>query len=225
MYIVLSTFARSKFLELNFPSSRLEVKPNFLQNPPVPTFKDDGYGIFIGRIGEEKGLDCLIEAFRVCPNIPFKIIGDGPITNTVKNKICTYQLNNVDFVGLADYDSCMTYLSKARFLILPSICYEGMPMVLLEAMASGKAAIASNLGAMPEFIKDGVNGLIFQPGSPTDLAIKISRLYENPNMALAMGMEGRRIFLQEYTADKNHQMLTNLYNKAITNGHRKNGSP
>src|SRR5690606_22802504 len=100
LYIALSGFARETYLRLGFPSKKFFVKTNFLQNPVEPTYDDEGYGIYIGRIGEEKGIPSLLDALKSCPDLPFKIIGDGPLRDYLVRKIEEYQLENVEYLGI-----------------------------------------------------------------------------------------------------------------------------
>lgn len=222
-YIALSDFAKDKFQELKFPSDRFCIKPNFLQEPVEPSFAHQGYGIFIGRLGEEKGLGCLLEAMRNCPEIQLKIIGDGPIKEFVLSKLRDSSLDNVEYIGLVDHDHAMEYLRNSQFMVFPSICYEGMPMVILEALAAAKPVIASRIGILPEIIEDGISGLICEAGSISDLTEKLKWLNNRPIEALEMGKRGRKAFEEKYTADKNYELLMDIYQKAIEINRKQHG--
>jgi glycosyltransferase involved in cell wall biosynthesis len=221
VYVVLSAFAMKKFQELRFPSTRFSIKPNFIGNTTRPSFQDRGYGVFIGRLGEEKGLEGLLEALRDCPEIHLKILGDGPRRQSILDKIKNYHLNNVQFVGLLSHEGCMDYLTNAQFLVFPSIWYEGMPMVVLEAMATGKPVIASRIGVLPEMVQDKVSGLLFEPGSVRDLVDKLKCVTRQPMEAREMGKRARRVFEARYTAAKNYEMLIGIYQSAIQSYNRR----
>ncbi len=215
LYIVLSDFALDTYVRLGFPSRSFYVKTNFLQEPVEPTYEDLGYGIYIGRIGEEKGIPSLLDALRMCPELPFKIIGDGPLKEYLVRKIEEYQLENVEYLGVKNHSQCMEHLLKARFLVLASLWYEGVPMVLLEAMSAGKPAVVSNIGVMSEMVKDGVNGFVFTPGADNELAKIMKILNTDPAQAERMGQKGRTIFEEKYTRDVNYQMIMDAYTRAI----------
>jgi glycosyltransferase involved in cell wall biosynthesis len=106
-------------------------------------------------------------------------------------------------------------------MVLPSQWYEGVPMVLLEAMSAGKPAIVSNIGVLPEMIKDGRNGLVFAQGVTEELSERMKRLYSDPDGAREMGKKGRALFEEKYTREVNYSMLMEAYRKAIEIGNGK----
>jgi len=221
LYIALSDFALETYRRLGFPSRNFYVKTNFLQNPVEPSAEDEGYGIYIGRIGEEKGIPALIDALKESPEIPFKMIGDGPLTDYLVGRLKEHRLDNIEYLGVRSHSECMRYLVKSRFMVLPSQWYEGVPMVLLEAMSAGKPAIVSNIGVLPEMIKDGRNGLVFAPGVTEELSERMKRHYSDPDGAREMGKKGRALFEEKYTREVNYSMLMEAYRKAIEIGNGK----
>jgi len=215
LYITLSDFALNRYVRLGFPSSSFYVKTNFLQAPVNPVSGDEGYGIYIGRISEEKGISSLMEALKRCPEIPFKIIGGGPLTTYLVAIQKKCRLHNVEYLGVRNHDECMKYLLKARFLVLPSRSFEGAPMVILEAMSAGKPVIVSNIGVLPEMIQGGVSGFVFSPGADDELAEKMKRLHANPDQANNMGKKSRTAFEEKYTKEVNYRMIMEAYQQAI----------
>jgi glycosyltransferase involved in cell wall biosynthesis len=216
LYIALSDFAVAKYRQLGFPSQNFFVKTNFLQNPIEPVFADSGYGVYIGRLGEEKGIAILLSALKSCPEIPFKIIGDGPIRDFVIEAMGQPGFEHVEYLGVRDHRECMACLSGSRFLVLPSQWYEGVPMVLLEAMAAGKPAIVTNIGVLPQMIEDGFNGLIFEPKSGQGLIAAMKRLNGNPDESRVMGRRSRSVFDERYTSEVNYSLLMQAYQKAAS---------
>lgn len=221
LYIALSDFALETYRRLGFPSRNLYVKTNFLQDPVEPSPEDEGYGIYIGRIGEEKGIPALIDALKECPETPFKIAGDGPLTEYLVGRLKEHGLENIEYLGVKSHSECMKHLARARFMVLPSQWYEGVPMVLLEAMSASKPAIVSNIGVLPEMIRDGINGLVFAPGAREELSERMKRLYADPEGAREMGKKGRALFEEKYTREVNYGMLMEAYQKAIEIGNGK----
>jgi glycosyltransferase involved in cell wall biosynthesis len=108
----------------------------------------------------------------------------------------------------------MKLLAKAQFMVMPAVCYENFPMAIREAFACGKPVIASNLGAMAELVEDQKTGLLFEPGNPEDLAEKMKWMVEHESECIDMGKNARKVFEQKYTAEKNFEILMNIYNKA-----------
>jgi len=105
-------------------------------------------------------------------------------------------------------------------MLMPSIWYEGFPMVIREAFACGKPVIASRLGAMAELVDDGKTGLLFESGNPVDLAEKIKWLLEHEDACIEMGKNARKVFEEKYTAEKNFEILMDIYSKMIGTSNR-----
>jgi glycogen synthase len=94
---------------------------------------------------------------------------------------------------------------------MPSLGYETFGMVIVEAFACGIPALCSRLGAMQEIVRDQQTGLHFTPGDSTDLAQKVEWAWNHPSEIEAMGREGRREYEERYTAEKNYEMLRQVY--------------
>ena len=125
---------------------------------------------------------------------------------------------DVEFTGQRTFYECMELLKNARFMIMPSLWYEGFPMVIREAFACGKPVIASKLGAMAELVEHRRTGLLFEPGNPADLAAKMKWMIENDEACVEMGRNARKVFEERYTAEKNFSILMDIYNKVLGKG-------
>jgi glycosyltransferase involved in cell wall biosynthesis len=99
--------------------------------------------------------------------------------------------------------------------VLPSRCNENFPLTLVEAFACGTPVIASRTGALAEIIEHGKTGLLFDPGSPGDLAEKVKLVYQNTKMAEAMSKNARYEYESKYTAQRNYEMLMSIYEGTI----------
>lgn len=209
-YIALTDFARDKFVSNGFPADKLFVKPNFLSDDPGPGSGHGGYGLFIGRLVEEKGVLTLLEAWEQIPEQPLHIVGDGPLAHEVSERLS--RMPRATWYPRLDREAIWEQLKGASFLMVPSQCYEGLPLVLIEACASGCPVLASNIGGLPSVVKDNVTGLLFNPADPGDLCGKIRRIRpELPRMRRAARAE----FEAKYTAERNYGMLMDIYAKAI----------
>jgi glycosyltransferase involved in cell wall biosynthesis len=105
--------------------------------------------------------------------------------------------------------------NPARLLILPTLCFEGFPMVVREALALGVPVAASRLGSLPCLVEEGKNGVLFEPDDPTDIYRSVKELWDSPERLAAMAIAARNDFEQKYTPEKNHELLMEIYNKAI----------
>jgi glycosyltransferase involved in cell wall biosynthesis len=107
------------------------------------------------------------------------------------------------------------FYQGARFLVVPSMWFEGCPLVVSEAMSHGLPVIASRIGGLPEFVEDGVTGLLFEPGNVAELAEQIRTLWENPDLCRRLGEAGRRKAEREYNEEVYYRSLISIYEQAI----------
>lgn len=208
-YIALTDFARRKFIEGGLPADRIHVKPNFLAADPGVGGHLGGFALFVGRPSPEKGVGTLLEAWgRLGDAIPLKVAGS-------RRPAAAPQHCSIEWLGELPRDRVLALMQDAAVLIFPSECYEGCPMVLVEALATGLPIIASRLGAAGETVMDGGNGRHFAPGDPAELAATVEwALAHRPEMA-DMGRRGRGDFEARYTATQNYAWLRDIYRAVI----------
>lgn len=222
-YIALTDFARQKYIQGGLPIDRIYIKPNVVYSAPEGQRDQKGeYALFVGRLSKEKGVLNLLDAWRSIPNIPLKIIGDGPLFSAVQRRITEYPLENIEILGWQERDAVLKKMKQALFLIFPSEWYEGFPMTIAEAFACGVPVLASNLGAMAEILENGRTGLHFTPGDERDLAEKAKWIWQHPEEMRRMGVNARKEYEQKYTAEKNYKQLMYIYQQAIRNSKNKN---
>jgi len=213
MYIMAAEFTRQKYLQGGIPKEKITVKPHFLSKDPGRRNGHKDYAIYVGRLSQEKGVDVLIQSWKLLNNIPLKIIGDGyqrdQLTELAKNN------SDIELLGHISQQECERYMREANLLIIPSLCYESFPRILVEAYAHGLPVIASRLGSLAELIIDGKTGLLFEPGDTEDLAEKVRYLIDNENEHLSMGNQARWEYEQKYTPKKNYDQLIAIYKQVI----------
>lgn len=212
-FIALTEFSKQKYIEAGWPSDRIMVKANFIEDPfnSAPMIeKEGGYGLYVGRLSEEKGIDVLLSAWS---NIDFKlkVIGEGPLKSLVENKGTSF----IEYLGIKEKAEVLSLIKNADFIIMSSTWYEGFPMVLVEAMCCGTPAIVSKLGSMEEIVEDGVTGLHFACEDINELTKKINYLLSNKKLKKEMALQARQKYLTKYTAEINYQRLIEIYQSAI----------
>jgi glycosyltransferase involved in cell wall biosynthesis len=210
-YVVLTEFARDKFIAGGLPGEKLRVKANFLAEDPGAGTQAEDYFIFIGRLTPEKGVRSLLEAWRGLPTARLKLFGVGPLEDEVRSFVKTHHLNHVEVMGQQPRSEVLDTLRKARALIFPSVWYEGMPMTIVEAFACGVPVIAGRLGAAAEMIRDGQNGLLYEAGSADELVKAVNRFSDFDRNAL--GHAGRGQYERQHTPDANYQALMSIYDE------------
>ena len=214
IYIALTEFAKKKFIEGGLPAEKIVVKPNFVYPDPGKGDHGGKYVLFVGRLSQEKGLPTLLRAWKNLKDIPIKIVGEGPLMSEIKSLAGREGLDNLEFLGRKPREEVFRLMKDALMLVFPSEWYEGFPMTIAEAFATGLPVVASRLGAMAEIVEDGRTGLLFEAGNPEDLADKVRWGWENPERMKAMGIEARKEFEDKYTAEKNYEMLMEIYKLA-----------
>lgn len=218
-FVALTRFQKGKMVDAGLPAERVYVKPHFYPDPPAarPWEQREPKAVYVGRLGTEKGVQVLIGAWqRWGGSAPLlEIIGDGPERARLEKMAGAGLNRNIVFRGQLAYDQTQQALSRSCLLILPSLCFEGFPMVIREAFALGVPVAASRLGSMPDIVDDGKNGVLFTPGDPRDLLQKIQAVWENPAQAAAMAKNARQTFEGRYTAQTNYTLLMDIYQNAV----------
>ena len=235
LYIALTEFSRKKFIQGGIPGDKIVVKPNSVNDSTLSeatgvtthglqnTFLSSEitpYALFVGRLSPEKGIQTLLQAWRTLPENKLIIAGDGPLLYEAQRFVNQNNTKNIFLLGRQSQAEVARFMNRARLLVGPSECYENFPMTLVEAFASSLPVIASRLGAMAEIVEDGRTGLLFEPGNAEDLANKVAWAWAHPEEMAEMGKEARSEYEAKYTAERNYQILMEIYDKAIAN-HRK----
>ena len=213
-FIALTEFGKNKFIEAGFPANKISVKPNFVEDPlklkKSTHHNRNGKALFVGRLSAEKGVDILIKAWKNI-HYPLEIAGTGPLFSKLK----TNAPDNITFLDQLSKDEVINKMSKASFLIMPSVWYEGFPLVMVEAFACGLPVVASKIGSMEEIIRDGVTGMHFEAGNADDLREKINKMFSSPEKMIQMGVNARNEYEAKYTPEKNYELLMDIYNQVI----------
>lgn len=207
-FVVLTAFGKAKMKEGGLPEDRLFIVPNCTTDPLGPNSAvPPGKGaLFIGRLSAEKGMVNLIEAWRRI-DYPLTIVGDGNLRSQLERTASS----QVRFVGEQKIENVIQFLQDCAFLVIPSIWYEGLPLVLVEAMAQGRAVAVAGHGAMGAIVQNGQTGVHFKPGDVSDLREKVQQLIANPDLVHRLGLEGRKVYLSNFTPQKHYEALMETY--------------
>lgn len=218
-FIALTEFQRHMVTEAGLPEGRVHVKPNFFPGNPLPVRWEERRqrAVFVGRLSVEKGVGDLVSAWlawgRVAPELV--LVGDGPLRFELEAQAASSEFRRVIFTGNVDSHKAQRAIAEARLLILPSICFEGFPMVMREALAFGTPCAVSNIGPLPELVARGSAGITFHPGDPEDLLVKVRELWSDQARLQRMGKRAREEFEAHYTEDANYERLMQIYEEAI----------
>jgi glycosyltransferase involved in cell wall biosynthesis len=208
-YIALSDFSRTKFIAGGLPGERITVKSNFAEVPVLEHQGARSGALFVGRLSLEKGTQVLSRAAQIRGSGVIDVVGAGPEQPPLES------VRELRLLGWRDQDTVYAKMREAAYLVVPSICYENFPLTVVEAFANGLPVIASRLGAVAELVKDGVTGLLFEPGNAEDLAAKMAWADAHPEEVSRMGHAARYEYDTNYTPQRSYDALMDIYRVAM----------
>jgi glycosyltransferase involved in cell wall biosynthesis len=213
-WVALSQAQRTKHVQMGIPEKRIHVIPHFYEPkgasiPPCPT----GNILFLGRLSPEKGVDHLLQAWKLVRPSGRKLIiaGEGPEESKLKALAKKLSLRDVEFVGFLKGDQQRAIWAQTAFSVIPSIWSEPFPLTFLESWTQDRTFVANRLGAMAEVVIEGKDGLLAEPFSPESLSAKIQELIENPNRCTEMGQAGKGRILNEFNRNLWLSRIESIY--------------
>ena len=231
--IAVSEAARKAEIESsNVPSDKVVTIYNGIDPLPFTSVSDEAaleirnsFGIpddalllgAIGRLHPAKGFNDLITAMTLLKtetnSIQLLIVGEGELLNQLKLQVHNNNLSRtIKFTGLRN--DIPEILSALDVLVSPSL-WEGLPNVVLEAMAAGKPVVATSVGGTPEAVVDGETGLLVPPRNPEALATAILRLLGNSELRTRMGHAGRERVLNHFSMQRMVKRTEQLYQELM----------
>lgn len=217
LFVTVSQFLRDRLIKAGFSEERIEILPNPVRSTGPKLVSLGGTGSYIGysgRLSFEKGVNTLVEAARRC-GLPVKIAGDGPDMVELRR----IAPSNVEFLGRLSGNELNSFYKESRFLVVPSRCYETFSLAVAEAMTFEKPVVASRIGALPELIKEGVNGFLVEVDNVRQFADRMSLLWANPKLCQQLGRAARSWAEASCNEELFYERLIGIYNRArqITN--------
>jgi len=171
--IYVSNFSKQKHesIDPSFKQVDSIVLYNFSNVPELPAQLEGNYGYYLyyGRLSQEKGLHTLVEAFVRHPELHLKIVGTGPLENDLRSS----RYDNIEMLGYLSGEALFNTVRNARFVCVPSECYENNPMTIVESYTLGVPIIGADLGGITEIVLDGNTGFLFKSGDSIDLSNKL----------------------------------------------------
>lgn len=213
-FITPSEFLRKKLIENGFEERKIICIPTFTASKSeIGEQKIGSYGLYFGRITEEKGVDTVVKAYEMMPNREVKIMGDDTTEEAVrlKNYIKQKNIKNIEFVGFKSGEELEKIIKDARFVLIPSIWYDNLPNTALEAFQYSKPVIASNIGSLPELVIDGVNGYLFEASNVKELRHKVT-LLDDDAVVQKMGIASRKRLEDHFSPSTHYKNLVKVFN-------------
>jgi glycosyltransferase involved in cell wall biosynthesis len=164
LFLCLTEFAKARFIEAGIPEDKLHVRHNFVAYPyerTAPASKSHQIA-YIGRLDAAKGVRVLLKAWRLAgmEDCELLVVGDGPEREALE----AMRVPGVRFAGSIEHGAVLKTLRSLRSLALPSLWFEGEPMIVVEALAAGTPVLASDVGGIPELLGHGSTGWLTRAG-------------------------------------------------------------
>lgn len=225
--IAVSKALKDEIMQRRVPNDKISVISNgigdeFLKENNVKkssAILREKYGItghhclYVGRLIPRKGLDYLLHALKKVSDVQCAIVGDGPQREHLLSLTRTLGLQDrVVFTGYVPKEDLKHFYVAADFFVLPSLA-EGLPLVVLEALATGTPIIASKVAGIPDIIQEGYNGLIVPPKDVELLAVAIQKLAHTPDIQKKMGAHARQTVSQEFSWKSIAKEVLRVYEK------------
>ncbi len=196
-------------------SNKTELRKQFGLEP------DKKIVLFVGRLYHRKGLEPLLRSIppvlEQFENVTFAISGTGFKEKEESLRKLAKKLNIenvVNFLGYVPDEKLPELYSASDIFVLPAI-YENFPFAILEAQSTGLPVVSTNVGGIPEFLEDGKNGFVIEPGDEPELTKKLLRLLQNPDLAKKMGDLGRQLIEKNLSWDIITNQVIELYHKLL----------
>lgn len=201
-----------QMIRTRLPRARIEVILNGIDvEQSRESGEDQGYFLFLGRLMTEKGVETLTRAHQQLQHrAGLKIVGDGPLFEHLRG-----HYPDAELLGFKQGEALLELLRHARAVVVPSEWYENCSMSVLEAMAYGKPVIGARIGGIPEQIRDGQDGLLFEPGNADALAHCMDRLTADPALTVQMGQSARQRLIAHYSLASHQSALLALYQSLL----------
>ena len=220
-FVTPSQFLKKKLVQNGYNESKINCIPTFTKSEYRGEKIIGKYGLYFGRIAEEKGVETIVKAYKKLPNYELKIMGDDTTDVAIKLKkyVSENNMKNVEFLGFKEGKELDEIIDNARFTLIPSIWYDNLPNTALESFIHSKPVIASNIGSLPELVEDGYNGYLFEAGNENDLIEKIKKLDDNELINI-MGENSAKQLEKKFSRNNHYDKLISLFENVIKNNQK-----
>jgi len=211
-FLVFNNYVKNIFIKSGVDESKLELKNNFIPQNKIVNFTKIAPGedfLYVGRLSIEKGIFFLLDCFNNHKNKHnLNIIGD---TSSVKN-LNQYISKNINFLGAMNNHKVYKFMQKSRALILPSICLEGLPMVVIESLSQGLPVIMPDHDPLLEMFS-GLNACYFYKSNNINDLIKVlNQCISDSNLYTKKSKNAILAFKRHYSEKVNINSLIRIYN-------------
>ena len=235
-FVFVSNFSYQKHCQYmpGLKNAQTTILYNFVDNGVLQSKGSKGnnfdrYFLYYGRLSYEKGISTLLNIFAHHPELKLKVVGTGPLETElraqygksvpaeaiVQQKEC---YENIQFLGYHSGRTLFELVRNARFVCVPSECYENNPMTIIESYSLGTPVIGANIGGIPEIIEDGKTGFLFEAGDSRGLEsviLKTNALQEQEYASLRSN--AYHFYEQKFSPEQHYKRLMDFYQNVLGN--------
>ena len=213
----ISHFARSQAMAFSSPEHWAKLHIVHCGVDPArydgPAPDAPAHLLFVGRLAAVKGVPVLLEALQGLiaeyPDLRLTLVGDGPEREDLE-RLAARLGDHVNFVGYKSQDEVAALLREATALVLPSFA-EGLPVVLMEALAARVPVVTTRIAGVAELVEDEESGLLVPPGDAVALRAALARVLGDAEMRRRMGEVGRARVVEEFASNSEAAWLAQLF--------------
>jgi glycosyltransferase involved in cell wall biosynthesis len=233
--VAISDYARSQLMRYTdfeiwhkYEVNRLGVDPEIFRPTPGIDDEDSFNLICIGRLAPVKGQFILISALAELREMghPARLllVGDGPDRGRLEEAVDAAGLTDVvEFHGWLNQDGVQALLARADLFVLASFA-EGIPVVLMEAMAARLPCVATRVNGIPELIRDGVDGVLVSPSSVTELVSAAATLIDSSDLRVRLAVNARERVVEAYNLRENSAALSKIFSRRLLASDQSSGA-
>jgi starch synthase len=225
IFVALSRFLSEMLIDLGVPKEKIRIVPNGVD---VNRFREgterkiENLLLFVGRLDPKKGIPVLLQSLKQLKT-SVNLVMIGPHSYNVEYSKRVVKLiddfgkktiHTVTYLGQVGPEELVRWYQKASVFVMPSLS-ESFPMVSIESLACGTPVVASNVGAVPEVIRNYQNGVLIPPNDPAKLADAIQYLLDNADVRLKFGKEGRKWIVQNFSSEVVIDRLVRIYHTIL----------
>lgn len=222
LFICPSQYMKRQLVRGGFPAEKIRVNhfgideklftPRYDHDGSTGS-PQDGYFFYAGRLSEEKGVETIIRAAKIIGDVNVKIAGRGPQMEYLHH--LAHDVPNVEFLGFRSKEEVTELYRGAIAVLLPSRVHENFPLMVLEALASGKPVIASDVGGVSEMIDDRVNGFLVSPTDDFGWVEAMMRLSIDESLQQSMSRAARTTVEHRFKLEDHYRRLMECYQEVL----------
>ena len=216
-FLPVSEFVAEFLVETGVPRERVRVVPNAVPDPGPSSLPGKGF-LFAGRLDPEKGVGLLLEAWgqsNLGSSTTLTICGEGPLRQSVESAAA--RMPGVKLEGLVSETHVRELLRACRVVMLPSLWYEGLPSIALEAFAAGRPVLATRIRATSNLVDEAVGWLV--PPDPTALAAALCNAHTSRCVDV-LGLEARHRYESTFAPERVVSAIVSLYSEVVSSDPR-----